>query len=442
MLETVSSARENRDVTCLNFALNWLFHFGRANPAFLRKIEASSTMGSEKETLAFLRVKAKEAGMWTLWAAVFQTEATLGLSHGESVAAAWENMVRSSQVIIQQNLKQIFAPQMLLRISLWDRLGVSSLSQSSCKVFLGAHAVDAIFEDELRATCRLAWSLTNRGQYASALTLLDSLDQESLRVGRLGQYALKYRAMIKLRRDLAHNNLDGAEELLAQLLQSKHDNVEPCLGSTLDALHIDLLTRRGDLSAAFALVEGPLQAEKPDDVAAHQTRLLLHKAALFAHAQRPLRGFTITVRALSLALRSRLVPLLWQAVSCLSAILVQLEEFDATVQLLQAVIPRVLESDAAYLTASLYATLADAHVGLAGQAAGKNTRARREHVANVVAALDAAFAWFSAVEDSVKMREMVAKKAVVMKVVGEGEVASQEAARYAALVKGEQAVSA
>ena len=32
MLESVAVARENKDMTCLNFALNWLFHFGRVHP--------------------------------------------------------------------------------------------------------------------------------------------------------------------------------------------------------------------------------------------------------------------------------------------------------------------------------------------------------------------------------------------------------------------------
>ena len=36
MLETVSTARENKDLACLNFALNWLYHFGKAHPNIRR----------------------------------------------------------------------------------------------------------------------------------------------------------------------------------------------------------------------------------------------------------------------------------------------------------------------------------------------------------------------------------------------------------------------
>ncbi|KPA35177.1 anaphase-promoting complex subunit 5, partial [Fusarium langsethiae] len=48
MLETVSTARENRDMTCLNFALNWLFHFGRAHPDLVQNLESSSMLGTGK----------------------------------------------------------------------------------------------------------------------------------------------------------------------------------------------------------------------------------------------------------------------------------------------------------------------------------------------------------------------------------------------------------
>ena len=104
MLETVSTARENRDMTCLNFALNWLYHFGRAHPELVRHLEANSMLGSNKESLAFLRVKAKESGMWTLWSSVLMSEAKLSLLNGDSIATSMEHMVRSSQIIVERNI--------------------------------------------------------------------------------------------------------------------------------------------------------------------------------------------------------------------------------------------------------------------------------------------------------------------------------------------------
>ena len=164
MLETVSTARENRDMSCLNFALNWLFHFGRAHPDLVRDLVSHSMLGTGKDNLAFLRVKSKETGMWTLWSAVLLSEAKLGLINGDSVAAAMESMVRSSHIVMVKNMKNMFGSHLALSAALWDRLGLSSMSSAACEVFLRCHARHSIFDDELKLSCRLAMMLAGQGR--------------------------------------------------------------------------------------------------------------------------------------------------------------------------------------------------------------------------------------------------------------------------------------
>lgn len=472
MLQTVSTARENRDMTCLNFALNWLFHFGRAHPSLVAHIDPASTLGSAKETLAFLRVRAKETGMWTLWSSVLLSEAKLTLSNGESVATALENVVRASQVIVERNARNMFAPHLMLVASLWDRLGLSNLSTVTCEVALRAHAPHGVFEDELRLTCKLAMDLAGRGRYDDALRLLDdklnpdgtlvttstttpsaSAAPHTLRAGKPQQYWRKYRGIIKLRRDLARSDLDGASDLLSQLLQSKFDDLEPDMALSIDLLHVDYLTRLGDLPRAFSLVED-LLARTSDEIPpaqptdsttttptpdiAFRIRLLLAKANLYIRSNHPTRAFSLATRAASLAHRSRLLPLLWHSVASLSSILTSLSEFSASSRLLCAALPRALEYDDTHLAATLYASLADAEMGLAGQAA-PGSRTRTEHLTRANDALDRAFAYFAEVEESVRAREVIAKRAAVMKVLGEKALAAQYSAKYVALVEREEA---
>jgi anaphase-promoting complex subunit 5 len=61
MQETISTARENKDMDCLNFSLSWLYHFGKAHPGEMGEVGKSGILGTEKEGLAFLKAKAKEA---------------------------------------------------------------------------------------------------------------------------------------------------------------------------------------------------------------------------------------------------------------------------------------------------------------------------------------------------------------------------------------------
>ncbi|KAI1825826.1 anaphase-promoting complex subunit 5-domain-containing protein [Xylaria intraflava] len=433
MLETVSTARENRDMTCLNFALNWLFHFGRAHPEVTRELESKSQLGTGKESLAFLRSRAKETGTWTLWCSALMSEAKMCLSQGESVAMALEHLVRSSQILVERNMKNMVGSQLSINIALWDRLGIAYLSATTCEIFLRCHARHSIFDDELKVTSRQASMLALNGKYDEALEKLESLDADSLRAWKPSQYWHKFRGIIKLRRDLHHDNLDGAELLLSQLLQSKSEDMEPDLAFVIDTLHVECLIRRANFEDAFTKVEKMIAElrEESKDIAL-QVRLLLLKAELLDKCGRPQKAFTIAVRAANVAWRARLMPYLWPAIGAIANILSSLGEFEPALQILHAVLPRSLECENSVMTAKLYSYLGDANVGLAGKMPPKSNK-RREYLTKGVEAIEKAFNHYSSVEDVNKQCEMMAKKATIMKVAGDYALANDCAATYLAL---------
>jgi anaphase-promoting complex subunit 5 len=439
MLETVSTARENRDMICLNFALNWLYHFGRAHPDLLRNLESNSMLGSGKEGLAFLRVKAKETGMWTLWSAVLLGEAKLGLTNGDSVATCFEFLVRSSQIMVERSMKNMFASYLSVSASLWERLGIAHMSVMTCEMFLRCHAQHCMFEEELKMTCRLAATLAGRGKYDLSLQILESLDENSLRSWKPEQYWHKFRGIIKLKRDLNHNNLSGADQLLRQLLQSKADDMDPDLSDLIDILHVDYLIRRNDLQNACQRIEILLSNFKDSqkDVSI-KVRLLLWKVILLNKCGRPQRGFTTAMQAASMAWRARLIPLVWASTGAIANILVWLGEFEAAAQLLSIVIPRALECESGDLTGQLYSYLADAYMGLAGEVDPKSPR-RTERITSALESVQKAFDCYSAVEEISKQCEMMAKKAMIMKLSGDLVLAADYAAAYVNLKMAEEA---
>ncbi|KAI5464374.1 anaphase-promoting complex subunit 5-domain-containing protein [Mariannaea sp. PMI_226] len=430
MLETVTTARENNDMTCLNFALNWLFHFGRAHPSLVRHLESQSLLGTGKDSLAFLRVKAKETGMWTLWSSVLLSEANLGLVSGDSVATAWEYVFRSSQVIVENNLKNMFGSQLSMLSALWDRLGVSTLGNMMNDIFLQCHVGYCIFDDELKVSSRIAMQLMSCGKYDEALKTLESLDENSMRSWMPRQYWHKYRNIIQLRRCLVHDDLERAEGLVSLVMQSNNDDLEPEITFTFDTLHIDYLTRRGDLQAATAKIDAMMTRLREDkkDVA-YRVRLLLLKAALLDRCGRPLRGFTTAMRAASIAWRTRIIPSLWQAVGAIANVLVSLGEFEAASHLLLTVIPRSLESDGVSITAQLYTLLIDAKMGLAGQQAPKS-KERGKYMTEALDAVQKAFTYYSRLEDIKQQCQLMAKKAMIMKLSGDKKLAADCAATY------------
>ncbi|KAK1758393.1 anaphase-promoting complex subunit 5-domain-containing protein [Echria macrotheca] len=435
MLETIQTARENRDTVCLNFALNWLFHFGKSHPGLVRELESNSMLGSGKEMLSYLRVKAREMGLSVLCSSALIAEAKLGMANGESISAALENMVRSSQLIVEHNMTPMIGSQRLVTTSLWDRLGLASMSTMTCEVFLRCHATHSAFEDELKATSRLAGLLAGRGRYEEAFQKMEALGQNPLRSARASQYWHVYRGLLKLRRDLHRDNLEASDHLLLQLLQAGPECQDPDLVLIIDSIHIEALTRRGDFDAAFAKIERLIASLREDDRDINlRIRLLLSKVHLFDRIGRPEKGFTIAIRAASMAWRARLLSPLWQAIGAVAHILNALREFAAASRLLVAVIPRCLEADNSFTVGTLYSVLADAWVGQAGQRQGQQQALKRtEFLTRANEALDFAFQYFSAVEDAGKMGEALAKKATIMRAMGDYGRSEDYAAKYLAL---------
>lgn len=91
MDEAIATARENKDTSCLNFCLSWLFHF-RTLQARNHKSGAGEKLlpGSDEENLAYLKSKAHDSKMWNVVSTTLLNEARLSLS---KVGSCFRNSV-------------------------------------------------------------------------------------------------------------------------------------------------------------------------------------------------------------------------------------------------------------------------------------------------------------------------------------------------------------
>ena len=158
-------------------------------------------------------------------------------------------------------------------------------------------------------------------------------------------------------------------------------------------------------------------------------KLMILKARIWEKAQSPQKGFSVAVRACSLAHRARILPLLWEAVIALCQILNSLREFDATVKLIQSIVPRVLECEDCELAARAFSCLADAHMGIAGREQANKLK-RKEHMSKSLGYLEKAFDEWSRVGDVSGQCEMMAKRALIMRLSGDLVLANDFGAKY------------
>lgn len=163
-------------------------------------------------------------------------------------------------------------------------------------------------------------------------------------------------------------------------------------------------------------------------------KLLTLKASILDKCGRPEKGFSVAVRAATIAYRAKLLPALWEAVGAISNILINLREFVAAEKMLDSIMPQVLECEDCDLAARSYSLLVDAQMGQAGQANPESPK-RKEHLTKALEFLDRAFTEYSRMDDIGGQCEMMAKKATIMHLVGDLVLANDYAAKYLDLRK-------
>ena len=447
MQEAIATARENKDTTCLNFCMSWLYHFGRTCPSEMKNIKESGILGSEIEGLQFLKARARDAEMWSLLSTSLLSEAKLGLQHGDSLAIVFENIAKASHINVTKGVGNVAGPTLLMRASTFTRVGLTHLAWSCSETFLECYRKDAPIEDVLKCTCRMASILTQRGRYTEAEDMMANIDPSILRVLKYNNYSMYYNGLLKLRRFIHHGDIRAADYILNKLKGQGPPDLE--IGMSLSFLELELYLRSEDLEGALKLL--PKLADKAElesnDVSTH-VRLMNIKARVWAIAGKPLKGFSVVMKAAQMAYQARVLPCLWESVIILANVLGALREWKAVIDLLGAVMPMVLEGEDCETVARGYVGLADGWMGRAGEIGEdvekmdeeerereeEGTEAqelrRKEYVGKAMGYLDSALQQWKFVEDLQGQLDCLQKRAKIMKWRGDDQLAEAEAAKY------------
>ncbi|KAF1958731.1 hypothetical protein CC80DRAFT_468392 [Byssothecium circinans] len=429
--ETIATARENQDIHCLNFSLNWLHHMSKAYPKQMKRAGYMGMLGSEKEGLAFLKAKARETKTFNLLSATLLNEAKLCLLIGDSVSRAFEYLHQSAHLNLKEDIGN-HSSHMLFQSALSSRLGITYLSGVYCELLLHCYHRSCPVDDRIRATGRRTFLALQKGRYNEALSLLGSISTSTPESLKFHQYIYFCTGLVKLKRAIHWADWTACEALLPSLQPDA--STDPELSFLLSESRIDYLVTRGLYSEAFKALEN-LSASLKEEGADVMQRIsvLIAKAELFRKAGEPERGFSVALRAASVAFKARLMPCLWSAVGMLANILNTVTEYSAAMRMLNAVTPQSLENVDHFVTARLYSYLGDAYVGLAGEddaSTSQGARVRALHVSRAEMYIDRARECFKRVEDLEGECEQLMKKAIIAKLRGDEKLAEEWAQNH------------
>ncbi|EFR02534.1 anaphase-promoting complex protein [Nannizzia gypsea CBS 118893] len=429
--ETIAIGRETHDMNCLNYSMTWLYHFGKISPDELAEIHNTGMLGADKEALAFLQTKAKEAEMWGMLSTALLSEGRLELANGGSIASTYESIIKASHVCITRGRQDSMGPQMMLHASLYNRLGLNHLTCSTYETFLECYSSFSPMDDNLWATFRWAQQLSKNGRNEEAMNLMNNLPADDLQPLKHQQTWAFNKGLLKLTRQLNRNDVRASDHLLKQLEAASPPDPETL--NALNLLKIEFMTRQGDYEEALEIVrEVAASMHQNNFDVATQISLLIAKARIFDKTGSPERGFTMAMRAAKMAYSSRMLQSLWDAIGAVCVVLMSFHEFSAALLILEAVMPQVLECEDRALAGRMYSHLADGYVGLAGESRDDPVR-NKEFLACAVECIDYAFAEYSAIEDSLGQCEMMGKKSTIMYQQRDLTLANDFAAKYLVL---------
>ncbi|KAF2440561.1 anaphase-promoting complex protein [Karstenula rhodostoma CBS 690.94] len=425
--ETVATARENQDIHCLNFSLNWLNHMSKAYPKQMKRAGYIGMLGSEREGLAFLKAKARETRTYNLLSATLLNEAKLCLLSGDVASRAFELLYQSSHLSLKENIGNN-GSHLLFQSALYSRLGNPSLSEANCQLLLDCYQSGCPLDERIRALGRRAFlEVLQRCRYDEALRLLASTEQFMQRSLKFHQYVYLCTGLVKLRRAIRHKDWTACEVLFSYL--QPDSSTDPELTFLLSESRIDYLVARGLYSQAWDIVEelSTTLKEEGGDVM-QRISLLIAKADICRRLGRPERGFSVALRAASVAFKAHLKTCLFNAVGLLANILISNADYHAATRLLSAIIPQSLENGDVHVAGALYSHMGDAYMGLAGvedgsSAAGLRLRAIRVSRAELY--IDRARECFKKAEDVEGECEQLMKKAVIARLRGDEELAEE-----------------
>ena len=193
---------------------------------------------------------------------------------------------------------------------------------------------------------------------------------------------------------------------------------------------MEFLIRRCEYSTAMSNLEKlAAKLSSADADVFQRIKLMIIKARIYDKAGVTQKGFSVALRAASLAYKARLLPALWEAVGAISRVLISLREFEAAVRMMESIMPRVLECEDCSLAAHSFSYLADAHMGMAGEASAKSLQ-QKECLTKALEYIDRSFDEFSRIEDVSGQCEMIAKKATILHLNGEPILANDCASKY------------
>lgn len=196
------AARENQDTPCLLFALSYLLHLRqihpKTSPHSLATLTSLAGNGAGQDELDFLKHKAREGRHHSLATTTLLEEARLELRRSGVPPKSLECLLQASHLATTHGLHNLSASIAMFEGGIAERLGQQRLSVNAYDFVRSSMDAQCNMTDRVRASCRYAHQLAQKGLYAAAKELMRDLQPRVQTVPKLAQRVAVFTNLIAL----------------------------------------------------------------------------------------------------------------------------------------------------------------------------------------------------------------------------------------------------
>ncbi len=353
--ESISVARENKDYTCLNFVLSWLFNFMKDRPTIKHDFYLSNT-----HLLQFLKTNSGLTSS-SLHSTAYQSEATQIMMEGGSTSSVLESLTKAAHISLSEDSSLVsFISYCALASAFWFRVGNYDLAKAYCEISLES---STSISQKVSIFIRKASVEYSLGNVEEAFIILEK--QKSLVCSdlRLSKELVSHKLILLSRQCIRSSRCRMAKYYLEKLEAQHHVNID--IESELQYLTACLHLRLGNLQLAFDIVskQTSTYARKASNKFWFLKFSLLH-CEIMSQSSTPARAFSSTIKCIQSASKSGFTLVVLEGVLKLADILMKLNQLEDARGVLSDCIPYFEQLSDLALKSKAYQVIAESLISL------------------------------------------------------------------------------
>ncbi|KAH3678384.1 hypothetical protein WICMUC_001401 [Wickerhamomyces mucosus] len=219
MEESISVARENKDVECLNFLLTWLFNYLKDRPNLTHEFYVSND-----QLLQFLKSRTSNESFKSLHTTAYQSDAVQNMLSGGSVVSTLESLTKSLYISVNcGNDFSSFVSHCSLASSFWYRAGQFDLAEIYNEIALDSSRSAS---EQVLIQTRKAYLEFTQGSIEESFSRLEKQQKQISSDLRLSKDFSNHQLLLLTEQSIRASNYYAAQSYLEKLEAQDYPNID------------------------------------------------------------------------------------------------------------------------------------------------------------------------------------------------------------------------